>query len=105
MAPTKSTPAKEISAAAPEPAVEETKDQPEPQKRSTQAAGPGEYLWYRGDSGAVLAVVTSGTEGEAEVLLLRADEVVKGRAVAVYETAADAEKGYGEGQAHVAWHI
>lgn len=121
MAPTKSTPAKATPAAAPEPAPEEIHndnlstpqdaqepaetEEEKPQKRSTKTAGTGDYLWCRGDSGPVFALVTAGTEGEAEVLLLRPDEVVKGRTVAVYDSAEDAEKGYEEGQPHVAWHI
>lgn len=121
MPPAKSTPAKETPAAAPEPAPEEINndslstpqdaqepaetEEEKPQKRSTKAAGTGDHLWYRGDYGPVFALVTGGTEGEAEVLLLRPDEVVKGRTVAVYDSAEDAEKGHAEGQAHVAWHI
>jgi hypothetical protein len=79
--------------------------EPEPQKTSTKDLAPGDHLWYRGDYGSVFALVTAGGEGEAEVLLLRPDEVVKGRTVAVYDSAEDAERGYGEGRAHVAWHL
>lgn len=121
MTPTKSTAAKAEPAAAPKdpqgpPAEQAPKEKPaeylqpgeegwEPQKLSTKAPEVGGHLLYRGDSGPVFALVTAGGEGEAEVLLLRPDEVVRGRTVAVYDSAEDAERGYGEGRPHVAWHL
>ncbi len=77
----------------------------EPQKLSSKAPEVGKAIWYRGDYGPVFALVTAGGEGEAEVLLLRPDEVVRGRAVAVYDSAEDAERGYAEGRPNVAWHL
>lgn len=98
MAPTKSTTQKEEPREAPQ-------DVDQPPKLSAKAPETGGHLWYRGDYGPVFALVISGSPGEAEVLLLRPDEVVKGRTVAVYDTAEDAERGHLEGRQHVAWHI
>lgn len=114
MAPTKSTPAKETPTETTPPAVQDPNEtapepqqdqEPEPQKTSTKAVSAGDHLWVRGDSGPMFALVTAGGEGEADVLLLRPDEVIRGRTVEVFDSADDAERAYDEGRTLVAWHL
>lgn len=111
MSPTKSTPTAKSDETPPAP---ETSTAPEPapgepgwEPRSTSKKAPevGGHLHYRGAYGPVFALVTAGGEGWAEVLLLRPDEIPRGRTVAVYDTAEDAERGALEGREHVAWHL
>lgn len=82
------------------------KAQQEPREAKPSAKVPevGRMLWYRSANGPAFALVTAASEGEAEVLVLRPDEVVKARSVTVYDTAEDAERGAAEGREHVAWH-
>ena len=97
------TPSKNTAAPAPEPAPGEPGW--EPRATSKKPATPGSFLHYRGSVGPVFALVIAGGEGWAEILLLRADEIPRGRTVTVYDTAEDAERGAQEGREHVAWHL
>lgn len=91
--------------ASPDKDQEPEPQEPEPQKLSKKAVKPGDHVWVRTDTSPAFGLVTGGGEGEAEVLLLRPEELVKGRTVAVYDSADDAERGYAEGRPHVAWHL
>lgn len=109
MSPTKSTTTTKSDETPPAP--QETPAEPapgepgrEPRELSRKPAQAGGFLLYRGAYGPIFALVTTGGEGEAEVLLLRDGEIPRGRTVAVYDTAEDAERGAQEGREHVAWH-
>lgn len=106
MANTSSTTTKSAAAKTAAPDTEPAEQQDETAKPSTTVTPVGGFVLYRHPSaGPVMALVTTAGTGEAEVLVMRDSEVPRARAVTVYDSAEDAERGAAEGLQHVAYHL